>query len=161
PVGYAAAAGLPAAPAAHPAEAVSASEPTGTADAWTETVILAGAKPAAWYADGPAAGGPAVTRHDLGAGRAWYVSARTAGPTTAAGLAAACDSAGLLPPARPAGRTAGESRPSAAASASGLPGQETWPRDLELVRRTDGQRRFTMLINHGETPATVQLPTRT
>ncbi len=26
------------------------------ADAWTEAVILAGAKPVAWYADGPAAG---------------------------------------------------------------------------------------------------------
>ena len=65
-------------------------------------MILAGAKPVAWYANGPAAGGPAVTRHDLGEGRAWYVSARTDAPATAAVLAAACDSAGLTPPARPA-----------------------------------------------------------
>ena len=39
-------------------------------------MILAGAKPVAWYADGPAAGGPAITRHDLGDGQAWYLSAR-------------------------------------------------------------------------------------
>ncbi|MGH3252643.1 MAG: beta-galactosidase, partial [Trebonia sp.] len=96
----------------------------GAADTWTEELTLAGAKPVAWYADGPAAGGPAVSRHDLGDGRAWYVSARTDGPTTAALLAAACDSAGLTPPARPAESTA----PSPASSAA--PGG--WPRDLEV-----------------------------
>jgi beta-galactosidase len=54
----------------------------GTADAWAEVVRLAGAKPVLRYsADGAAAalsaaGGPAVTRHDLGSGRAWYVSTR-------------------------------------------------------------------------------------
>jgi beta-galactosidase len=130
----------------HPGSPSPLSEPLGTADAWTEAVVLAGAKPVAWYADGPAAGGPAVTRHDLGEGRAWYVSARTDAPTTAAVLAAACDSAGLAPPAGSAGLPA----PSAA------PGG--WPRGLELVRRTDGRRRFITLINHAETPATVQLP---
>jgi hypothetical protein len=35
-----------------------------------------------------------------------------------------------------------------------------WPRDLELVRRTDGQRRFFMLINHGDTAAVVRLAGR-
>jgi beta-galactosidase len=108
----------------------------GAADVWTEEVVLAGAKPVAWYADGPAAGGPAVTRHDLGDGRAWYVSARTDTATTAAVLAAACESAALTPPARPA-----------------VPGG--WPRHLELVRRTDGKRRFITLVNHGESAATV------
>ena len=116
-------------------------QPTGTADVWTEAVILAGAKPVAWYADGPAAGGPAVTRHDLGEGHAWYVSARTDAATTAAVLAAACDSAGLNPPASPA-----------------QPG--AWPRDLEIIRRTDGRRRFVMLINHGDTAAAVRLAGR-
>jgi beta-galactosidase len=125
-----------------------AGEPAGTADAWTEAVILAGAKPVAWYADGPAAGGPAVTRHDLGEGRAWYVSARTDAPATAAVLAAACESAGVTRPARPAG-------PSASPAGPG-----DWPRDLELIRRTDGRRRFITLINHGETPAAVHLADR-
>ena len=118
---------------------------TGTADVWTEAVILAGAKPVAWYADGPAAGGPAITRHDLGAGRAWYLSARADAATAAALLAAACDSAALPPPASPA-------EPAA-------PG--CWPHGLELVRRTDGQRRLVMLINHGTSAATVRLAGRT
>jgi len=117
--------------------AAPASEPAGTADAWTEAVILAGAKPVAWYADGPAAGYPAVTRHDLGEGRAWYVSARTDAATTAAALTAARASAGLAAP---------------------FPAPDGWPRDLELVRRADGQRRFIALINHGHDPVTVRLP---
>ena len=157
-----------------------AGEPAGTADAWTEAVILAGAKPVAWYASGPAAGGPAVTRHDLGEGRAWYVSARTDAPTTAAVLAAACDSADVAPPARPAGSElparpvpAEPSVPAERAEVAAVrladsaerpaplaaPGD--WPHDLELIRRTDGQRRFTTLINHGETPVTVHLTDRT
>jgi beta-galactosidase len=111
------------------------------ADTWTEAVILAGAKPVAWYASGPAAGGPAITRHELGEGRSWYVSARTDAPTTAAVFAAACASAGLNPPAAPV-----------------QPG--AWPPDLEIVRRTDGQRRFFMLINHGDTAAAVRLAGR-
>jgi beta-galactosidase len=140
-----------------------AAGPTGTADTWTEAVILAGAKPVAWYATGPAAGGPAVTRHDLGDGHAWYVSARTDAPATAAILAAACDSAGLTPPARPgplapaapSGRTAASETADA-----NWPGSGPWPHGVEIVRRTDGRRRFTTLINHGHAPATVQLPHR-
>jgi len=125
--------------------------PTGTADVWTEAVILAGAKPVAWYADGPAAGGPAITRHDLGAGRAWYLSARADAATTAALLAAACESAGLTPPAAPADP--------AALPIDQAPGG--WPHGLELVRRTDGQRRVTTLINHGVSAAAVRLAGRT
>jgi beta-galactosidase len=97
-----------------------------TADSWTEAVRLAGAKPVIRYADGPAAGGPAVTRHELGAGQAWYVSARTDAATTARLLAAACGSAGI---------STGN------------------PSDLEIVRRRDGTRRFITLINHGTADA--------
>jgi beta-galactosidase len=145
--------GLGATPAAifdHRPGTKPASELTGTADVWAEAVILAGAKPVAWYAGGPAAGGPAVTRHDLGDGRAWYVSARTDDATTAAVLAAACESAALAPPAVPGIAGAGPR----------LAGADGWPRDLELVRRTDGQRRFFMLINHGDTAAAVRLAGR-
>jgi len=47
-----------------------------------------------------------------------------------------------------------------AESPAPLPAPDGWPRDLELVRRGDGQRRFITLINHAETPATVQLHDR-
>jgi hypothetical protein len=70
----------------------------GRAAAWTEAVRLTGAKPVLRYADGPAAGGPAVTRFELGQGRAWYISAQTDAATTAALLAAACESAGVRAP---------------------------------------------------------------
>jgi beta-galactosidase len=89
-------------------------------------VRLAGAKPVIRYADGPAAGGPAVTRHELGAGQAWYVSARTDAATTARLLAAACGAAGIATGNQP---------------------------DLEIVRRCDGTRRFITLINHGAADA--------
>jgi beta-galactosidase len=131
---------LPAAGRAEPGDAG-----MGSADAWAEAVTLAGAKPVAWYADGPAAGGPAVTRHDLGEGQAWYVSARTGQQTTAALLAAACEAAGIghgiTTPVRP---VAG-------------PG---WPRHLEVTRRASGEGRFITLINHGEDSADVLIDGR-
>jgi beta-galactosidase len=136
-------AGLPATPglaARSPVTAIGAAIAV-TADVWTEAVTLAGAKPVAWYANGPAAGGPAVTRYELGEGRAWYVSARTDAPATAAVLDAACDSAGLTPPAKPAG-----------------PG--AWPSDLEVVRRAGHGRRYTVLINHGASAARVLIGNR-
>jgi len=127
----------------------------GRATTWTEAVRLAGAKPMAWYADGPAAGGPAITRHDLGAGQAWYVSASTDEATTAVLLAAACESAGIgagiTTPVRPVDGA-------------------VWPRDLEVTRRV-GQpagapgvaskpARFITLINHGEDSAAVVIEGR-
>jgi len=117
------------------------------ADAWTEAVTLAGAKPVAWYADGPAAGGPAVTRHDLGEGQAWYVSACTDQQTTAALLAATCEAAGIAP---------GTTTPVRPADGAG------WPRDLEVTRRAgaDGRQAFITLINHGEDSADVLLDGR-
>ena len=115
--------------------------PTGaagawTADVWTEAVVLAGAKPVAWYADGPAAGGPAITRHDLGAGRAWYVSARADAPTTAAVLAAACESAGVAPPATPAGLANPADPADPAATADPRPRRPRRPRRTRQTPRT-------------------------
>jgi len=136
-----------------------------TADVWTEAVVLAGAKPVAWYADGPAAGGPAITRHDLGAGRAWYLSARADAPTAAALLAAACESAGVTPPATladppdQAAPASGQAMPADPVTGQSAPGG--WPHGLELVRRTSGQHRVVTLINHGATAATVRLAGRT
>ena len=108
------------------------------ATVWTEAVKLAGGKPVAWYADGPAAGGPAVTRNDLGEGQAWYVSAATDQPATAALLAAVCEAAGVSAPARPAAGAA-------------------WPRDLEITRRAGPAGRFVTLINHGSDTAEILL----
>jgi hypothetical protein len=69
-------------------------------------------------------------------------------------------SAPLMEPA-PLAAPAPLMAPGPLASTTPLAAPGGWPRDLELVRRTDGQRRFITLINHGETPATVQLPGRT
>jgi len=115
----------------------------GWADSWTEALKLAGAKPVAWYAGGAAAGGPAVTRHELGDGQAWYVSARTDAGTTAALLAAACESAGITGPGGAGPAVGGR-----------------WPRDLEAVRRSAGEQWFVTLINHGENSADVMIGAR-
>lgn len=40
---------------------------------WSEVIHLDGAVVRARFADGDVAGGPAVTRHDVGSGAAWYV----------------------------------------------------------------------------------------
>ncbi len=48
-----------------------------SADVWAEDLHLAGAEAVATYVDGPAAGQPAVTRNEYGAGTAWYVASRT------------------------------------------------------------------------------------
>ena len=131
---------------------------------WTEAVILAGAKPVAWYADGPAAGGPAITRHDLGAGRAWYLSARAdaADHRRPARRRLRVGRASPRPatPADPAAPRTG-SRRTRRSSAVGQAAPGGWPHGLELVRRTDGQCRVVTLINHGSSPATVRLADRT
>ena len=46
------------------------------ADVWSERVVLRGATALRRFVDGPDAGEPAVTRHDVGAGSAWYVATR-------------------------------------------------------------------------------------
>jgi beta-galactosidase len=67
-------------------------------DVWAEDVKLRGAEAVLRYADGPAAGGPAVTRHARGRGHAWYVSTRLDGPALADVLRKAYDDAGRTPP---------------------------------------------------------------
>jgi beta-galactosidase len=95
---------------------------------WTEHARAETATVLASYADGPVAGCPAVTRHEIGAGAAWYLGTRLAG----ADLASLLRSAGatpLLPDAPPS---------------------------LEAVRRqhADG-RGYLFLINQGHADATV------
>jgi beta-galactosidase len=90
------------------------------ADVWAEDVKPRGAQTVIRYLDGPAAGGPAVTRHRLGRGHAWYVSTRLSGPALDTVLADAYADAGL------AART-------------------ELPDGVEVVRRTDG---YLIVINH-------------
>ncbi|MET8944317.1 beta-galactosidase [Streptomyces sp. NPDC004542] len=111
-----------------------ASELTG--DVWTEFVVPRGAETVWTYADGLTAGRPAVTRHRLGRGTAWYVSTRL-------------DTHGL-----------DEVLARAAADARIAPRADL-PRDVEVVCRTDesGTRTFLFAINHTATDAKVPLDT--
>ncbi|MFY1690776.1 beta-galactosidase [Plantactinospora sp. WMMB782] len=101
-------------------------------DVWAEVVVPDGATPVLSYLDGPAAGGPAVTRHAFGSGHAWYVSTRLDAANLAPVLRAAYRDAGLVPP-------------------------DGAPAGVELVRRAgaDGSR-FLVAINH--TDREVELP---
>jgi beta-galactosidase len=96
------------------------------ADTWTERLLLRGATAISSYADGPAAGLPAITRHEHGHGHAFYVSTR-------------------LEPAGLATLLATVSR------AASLPEPPPLPEHLELVRRGD----HLIVINHGDTDALV------
>jgi beta-galactosidase len=101
----------------------------GTATVWAEDVDLRGARPVLTYADGPAAGQAAVTRHRFGDGHAWYVSTR------------------------PDADTLREILRRAAADA-GVPFDTKTPDTLELVRRkaSDGTS-YLFAINHAEQEA--------
>jgi beta-galactosidase len=89
---------------------------------WSEHVRLDGAEAVADFADGPDAGRPAVARHRVGAGTAWYVATALDDATGLRGLLAqVLDAAGVH---RPAGV----------------------PDGVELVRRGP----LSFLINHSD-----------
>jgi beta-galactosidase len=100
-------------------------------DVWAEDVATLGAEVRATYLDGPAAGGPAITRHRHGAGTGWYISTRP----DADGLARIFDDiyadAGLVPAGLPAG--------------------------LEVIRRQGDAADFVVAVNHAQTPATLPI----
>ena len=101
-----------------------------TADTWAERLELHGATALASYADGPAAGLPAITRHAYGAGQAFYVSTRLTAEGTAALLATV-------------------------AAAAGLPAPMDLPEPVEVVRRRAGDTEYLIAINHGQSDAVV------
>ncbi|MEU3055566.1 beta-galactosidase [Streptomyces fimicarius] len=118
-----------------PGERVRVSGPGGAsarADVWTEFVTPRGADTVWSYTDGPAAGRPAVTRHRLGAGSAWYVSTRL----DARGLATILD---------------------AACADAGVPVRAGLPRDVETVRRRGEHGEYLFVLNHTPRPARVPL----
>jgi beta-galactosidase len=106
--------------------------PRLTGDVWAETVVTAGAEPVWTYADGPAVGRAAITRHRLGAGTAWYVSSRLAADGLDAVLARAAADAGIAP-------------------------REELPRDVEVVRREGEGGSFVFAINHTGAEAKVPM----
>lgn len=95
-------------------------------------VIPRGAETMWSYADGIPAGRPAVTRHRLGEGTAWYVSTRLTGADLDAVLDRACEDARIAP------RT-------------GL------PYDVEVVTRTGDAGTYLFVINHTGGDAKVPL----
>ncbi|MGW4997886.1 beta-galactosidase [Streptomyces hydrogenans] len=103
-----------------------------TGDVWTEFVRPRGAETVWTYADGPAAGGPAVTRHRHGRGTAWYVSTRLDAASLDAIVAAACDDAGV-------------------------PGRAALPRDVEVVHRAGADGHYLFALNHTGEDAKVPL----
>ncbi|MEV0564923.1 beta-galactosidase [Dactylosporangium sp. NPDC050588] len=96
------------------------------ADVWAEDLVVDTAEVVLTYSDGPAAGGPAVTRKAHGGGTAWYVSTRP----DAAGLERLL--ARILPQ-------------------TGLSVRHDVPETVEVVRRPP----FVIAINHGEHAAEV------
>ncbi|MER5713947.1 beta-galactosidase [Streptomyces sp. NPDC002132] len=118
-------------------ESVRVTGPDGvelSGDVWSEFVVPRGAETVWTYADGLTAGHPAVTRHRLGEGAAWYVSTRLGQDGLTALLERAADDARLAP------RT-------------GL------PRDLEVVRRSGETGAYLFAINHTGADAKVPLDT--
>ncbi|GAA3093116.1 beta-galactosidase [Streptomyces rectiviolaceus] len=103
-----------------------------TGDVWTEFVVPRGAETVWTYADGLAAGHPAVTRHQLGEGTAWYVSTRLTARDLDALLAGACADAGVT------------ERPEL-------------PRDVEVVTRRGDTGTYVFAVNHTESEAKVPL----
>lgn len=83
------------------------------------------------HADGPVAGGPAVTRNRFGAGSAWCLSTRLRGEAPARVLRQVRDDAGVAP--------------------------VDLPRDVELVRRHGLHAGYAFVIDHTGTAAEVAL----
>ncbi|MET8770364.1 beta-galactosidase [Streptomyces sp. NPDC004658] len=106
-----------------------------TGDMWTEFVVPRGAETVWTYADGLTAGRPAVTRHRLGRGTAWYVSTRLDAQGLDALIGWAADDAGLAPRA-------------------------DLPRDVEVVRRRGESGTYLFVINHtaGDTKVPLDTP---
>lgn len=101
------------------------------ADVWADDIALEGAQVVASYLDGPAAGGPAVTRNRFGDGTAWYVSTRLGIDELAPVLAAVYDDARVVPPGH--------------------------AHDVEVVTRRGADADYVVALNHSDDDAKVRL----
>ncbi|RZB18918.1 beta-galactosidase [Streptomyces sp. F001] len=104
------------------------------ADVWTEFVVPRGAETVWTYVDGLTADRPAVTRHRLGEGTAWYVSTRLGTDGLDAVLGRAAEDARIAP-------------------------RTDLPHDVEVVRRTGESGTFLFAVNHTAADAKVPLDT--
>jgi beta-galactosidase len=103
-----------------------------TGDVWTEFVVPRGAETVWTYAEGLTADHPAVTRHRLGEGTAWYVSTRLDAHGLDALLGWATEDARIAPRAE-------------------------LPYDVEVVRREGESGGFLFVINHSASDVKVPL----
>jgi beta-galactosidase len=101
-----------------------------TAGLWVEDLALAGATAVRSYADGPMPGRPAVTRHQVAAGLAWYVATRLDVAATATVVAEVLDAAGVVVDAPPPG--------------------------VEVVRRVGDDRSYLFVLNHTDEAVAVR-----
>lgn len=114
--------------AAHNRRGMPAGRLTGSV--WTDALHTAGAEAVASYADGPSAGGAALTRNRYGAGAAWYVSTELGLDDLATALAPVLADAGIAvdPHKDP---------------------------EVETVTRVVDDRSYTAYLNHSRHPAPV------
>lgn len=101
-----------------------------TCDTWVEDLRLAGAESQAAYDDGPLPGTPALTRHEHGAGVAWYVPTRTDDEATARLCRRVLDEAGVT--------------------------VLDLPTDVEVVRRVGEQHAYRFVLNHRDEAVEVE-----
>jgi beta-galactosidase len=99
-------------------------------DVWADDVALEGADVIAAFEDGPGAGKPAITRNELGAGSAFYVSTRLGVDELSVVLGRAYQDAGIEPGSGPA--------------------------EVELIRRFSDESEYMIAVNHSNRP--VDLP---
>ncbi|MFJ4036480.1 beta-galactosidase [Microbacterium sp. NPDC090007] len=111
-----------------PAQTVALDDGT-TGTIWSERLRAVDAEVDARFVDGPAAGQPARTRRDVGAGSAWYLATLPAADAYRDLLARAAQAAGIR-------------------STAAHPG-------VEIVRRAGTDRAFTFVVNH--TTETVEI----
>lgn len=100
------------------------------ADLWCEAVVPTTAEVLTRFVDGPDAGSPALTRHAVGAGSAWYLATRL-------------DSEPLAGVVR------------RFLTGAGLPPSDRLPDGVEVVRRRGDHGDFTFVINHTDAPFTL------
>ena len=97
---------------------------------WCDVVRLEGAEALATYADDYFAGSAAVTSHRHGEGTAFYVGTRLDADGTAWVVERAC-------------------------TAAGIQVDEPAPEGVEIVRRSDGRRTWTFVLNHSDSEVEV------
>ncbi|MGM9472515.1 beta-galactosidase [Pseudarthrobacter sp. YS3] len=105
---------------------------TASASYWTEHLHTETADVLASYASGRLAGSPAVTRNQFGQGTAVYLSARVDNAYLAELLAAERAAAGILP-------------------------ELDAPLGVQVRRRTGGGRSYLLVLNHNDTPVSVDV----